>query len=214
MEDREQKVREIFNEAVDVPPAEWAGLLEQRTDDPVVRARVKTLLDHHVKSGDFLSRPAMETFPDVAGTIGGQIAEFRIVREIGRGGMGVVYLAEDTILKRAVALKVLPPQFDAEARAGDRFRKEAQAVARLSHPRIVKVFRYGEERSYSYIAMEYVEGDTLRGKFLAGSGGTSPATKSDGGFRPFRGWFRKWRMRLIMRISRASFTGTLSHRTF
>lgn len=179
MEDREQKVREIFNEAVEMPPAEWAGILERRTDDPVVRARVQTLLDHHVKSGDFLSRPATETFPDVAGTMGGQIAEFRIVREIGRGGMGAVYLAEDTILKRAVALKVLPPQFDAEARAGDRFRKEAQAVARLSHPRIVKVFRYGEERSYSYIAMEYVEGDTLRGKFLPRSGAASPPMTSD-----------------------------------
>ncbi|MEK6702333.1 MAG: bifunctional serine/threonine-protein kinase/formylglycine-generating enzyme family protein [Planctomycetota bacterium] len=175
MPNQEQQLRELFSDAILLAPSEWAGFLDQRCPDPVLRARVQLLLDHHVASADFLSRPAIETYPSVAGSIGSQVAEFHLIREIGRGGMGVVYLAKDTVLNRKVALKVLSPQLDAANIAAGRFRKEAQAVARLSHPGIVQVYRFGEERGFSYIAMEYVEGGTLRARLLPDAP-SAPAT--------------------------------------
>jgi serine/threonine protein kinase/formylglycine-generating enzyme required for sulfatase activity len=161
MHEQERQIRQIFGETLALPQSEWAAFLDRRCPDVAVRGRVQTLLDHHVKSGDFLSRPATETYPEIAGAIGSQVAEFRIVREIGRGGMGVVYLSDDTVLKRPVALKVLPPQIEGGGEMSARFQKEAQAAARLSHPGIVQIYRTGHERGFAYIAMEYVEGETL-----------------------------------------------------
>lgn len=160
MTDAERAIRAIFDEAITLPAPERAALIERLTADPEVRAGVRRLLEHHARSGEFLSRSAAETFG--SNPIGGQLAEFRIIRELGRGGMGVVYLAEDTVLKRTVALKALVALGGAEQAAIARFQKEAQAVARLSHPGIVKVHRFGEDRGVSFIAMEYIEGTTLR----------------------------------------------------
>lgn len=88
---------------------------------------------------------------------------FRIIEEIGKGGMGIVYKAEDTLLERIVALKKLPPQFQRDQRAISRFIKEAKAAAILNHPNIVTLYdlRY-EPDGTIYIAMEYVEGKTLK----------------------------------------------------
>lgn len=162
MDDLERQVHEIFTSALLRPPAEWPGYIDAATTDAAVRARVRTLLEHHTKSGGFLARPAAETFPDLAG-LPQRLAEFRILREIGRGGMGVVYLAEDEVLKRPVALKVLPPA-SGDPAGPERFRREAQAVARLAHPGIVQVFRTGEDGDRSYIAMEFVDGENLRAR--------------------------------------------------
>jgi len=89
---------------------------------------------------------------------GSVIDDFRIVREIGRGGMGVVYEAEQLSLGRRVALKVLPPGLLAGKSAIDRFRREASAVARLSHPRIVAVHGLNQAGAIAYLAMEFVDG--------------------------------------------------------
>ena len=90
------------------------------------------------------------------------LGEFRILREIGRGGMGVVYEAEQTSLKRRVALKVLPPALRLDARLVGRFQREAEAAGRLRHPGIVPVFGVGEAAGAPFFAMELVEGTTLR----------------------------------------------------
>src|SRR5215218_522129 len=82
--------------------------------------------------------------------------------EIGRGGMADVYLAHDRLLDRRVAVKVLLPEFASDATNVERFRREAQAAAGLSHPHIVSVYDWGEEDDTSYIVMEYVPGQTLR----------------------------------------------------
>ena len=89
---------------------------------------------------------------------GSVIDDFRIVREIGRGGMGVVYEAEQLSLGRRVALKVLPPGLLAGKNTIDRFRREASAVARLSHPRIVAVHGLNQAGAIAYLAMEYIDG--------------------------------------------------------
>jgi len=88
--------------------------------------------------------------------------KYRIIEEIGAGGMGVVYKAEDLKLKRSVALKFLPPHLMDEPDLKERFLIEAQAAAALSHPNICVIHEVGESEDRPYIAMEYVQGETLR----------------------------------------------------
>ena len=92
---------------------------------------------------------------------GVQLEGYRIVREHGRGGMAVVYLAEQIDLRRRVALKVLRPGLAIERRHVERFQREALTAAKLAHPHIVQVYAVGETRGYHWLAMEYVEGPTL-----------------------------------------------------
>jgi serine/threonine protein kinase/Flp pilus assembly protein TadD len=94
--------------------------------------------------------------------------KYRIVEPIGKGGMGVVYKAEDTKLKRTVALKFLPPDLAESPEAGARFIREAQAAAALSHPHICTVHEINEEEDQSFIVMEYIEGQSLRQKISKG----------------------------------------------
>ena len=94
--------------------------------------------------------------------------KYRIVEEVGAGGMGVVYKAEDLKLKRAVALKFLPPHLMDLPDLKERFLVEAQAAAALSHPNICVIHEVGESEDRPYIAMEYVEGETLRDRVRKG----------------------------------------------
>jgi TolB-like protein/Flp pilus assembly protein TadD len=94
--------------------------------------------------------------------------KYRIVEEIGQGGMGIVYKAEDIKLKRFVALKFLPPHLMNSPELKERFLIEAQAAAALSHPNICVIHEVGESEQHPYIAMEYVEGETLRDKIRKG----------------------------------------------
>jgi serine/threonine protein kinase len=102
--------------------------------------------------------------------IGKTISHYKILKELGRGGMGEVSLAEDTRLKRQVALKFLPRQMTADPEAKERFEREAQAAAALNHPNIVTVYEIGEHECQVFIAMEYVEGQTLK-ELISGSVG-------------------------------------------
>ncbi len=98
---------------------------------------------------------------EAANLAGGTLGDFRIVREIGRGGMGVVYEAEQMSLNRRVALKVLPLAGLFDPRHLQRFRNEAQTAACLHHPNVVPVFAVGSERGVHYYAMQLIEGQTL-----------------------------------------------------
>jgi len=94
--------------------------------------------------------------------------KYKIIEEIGQGGMGVVYRAEDIKLKRSVALKFLPPHLMDSSELKERFLIEAQAAAALSHPNICVIYEVGEDEDRSFIAMEYIEGGTLRDKIKKG----------------------------------------------
>src|SRR5713101_3873790 len=97
-------------------------------------------------------------------TAGAKLGRYEIRSQLGAGGMGEVYLAEDTRLHRKVALKVLPAELTQHKDRLRRFEQEAQAAAALNHPNIAHIYEIGEADGVNFIAMEYVEGATLREK--------------------------------------------------
>ena len=159
--ERWQRIGTLFDRALAVPEADRRALVQASGESSDVQHEVLSLLGAHQAAPDFLE-PADLLEP------GATCGPYRIVRLIGRGGMGVVYLAEDQRLRRQVALKALPPHLVADDRSRERLRQEARAAAALSHPAIAGVFACEEIDGHVFIASEYVDGPTLREVLAAG----------------------------------------------
>ena len=169
MTERWERLAELFNAALSRPPAGRAAFLDASCEgDAALRDEVESLLRAHDRSGEFLERPAADIGPaliedDVEPLAAGQqLGPYLIKEQIGRGGMGVVYLAEDTRLGREVALKMLPPGFTRDEMRRERLRIEARAAATLSHPAIATLYALEEIGSTLFLTFEFVRGSTLR----------------------------------------------------
>jgi len=162
---RDRQIKAHFLEVVDLDAEARRAYLEEKCPADL-RAEVEELLRLNDETGDEFERPAFESLEGEApgepefGPLD-SVEEFQIVRKIGEGGMGVVYLARDSVLERLVALKVLPSVYTSSEQRLARFKHEAITVAQLKHPGIVQVHRVGEANGVFFLAMDYVAGTNL-----------------------------------------------------
>ncbi len=156
--DRWRKIEALYEAALEVEPAQRPGFLENCTGDESLRRQVESLLFHHENAGCFLQVPA----PAKQLEAGQRVSHYEIQEKLGEGAMGVVYRAHDNQLRRKVALKVLPPDYAADSNWRQRLLREARAASALNHPNIVGIYEVGADNGVDFIAMELIEGDTLK----------------------------------------------------
>jgi serine/threonine protein kinase len=164
--ERHQQISDLYHRVAALPHGQRSSWLDEAAaGDPELRAEVESLLAADEKAGAFLETPAL----DIAGRLlaeaplspPAQVGRYRLLSLLGRGGMGDVYLAEDTALRRNVAVKLLAPGLTSDDRALARFEQEARAASSLNHPNIVTIYESGTAGERRFLAMEFVEGRPL-----------------------------------------------------
>ena len=167
-----QQLDELFHAALERESAERAAFLDEAcAGDEVLRKEVEALIAANEQAGSFMASPALEIegrsfAKDQSDSPSGSMIEqtighYRIIALLGSGGMGEVYLAQDTVLGRKVALKLLPASFTKDTERLRRFEQEARAASALNHPNIVTIHEIGHDGSFHFIAQEFVDGVTL-----------------------------------------------------
>jgi serine/threonine-protein kinase len=186
--ERWRHIENLFHAALNYDPAAREEFLQQAcAGDPELQKEVQSLLDSAEKPIDFVPQAVMEVAKNMsvegngmttaAAKVaryrdpvapGSQLAHYTIVSMIGSGGMGDVYLAEDTRLRRKVAMKMLAPELTGDQRGMRRFEQEALAASALNHPNIVTIYEFGQADGLHFIVTEFVDGLTLRQKLNSG----------------------------------------------
>ena len=165
-----ERIKALFETASQQPPSRRASFLARICPESDVRSEVEKLLADQDEAGGFLSDPILgEQVPNFAPACPPSFApgvlvgsRFRIAGLIGRGGMGEIYEAEDIKLRRSVALKFLPGELSTNPHVLERFEREARAASALDHPNICTIYEVAEHEGRPFIAMQYLEGETLQ----------------------------------------------------
>jgi serine/threonine protein kinase/Tol biopolymer transport system component len=162
-----QQVDKIFQAAIELGPEERAAFLDSSCGgDEELRREVESLISSDLEGLSLIDAPAFETavglFASEHLQAGQRLGHYQIVSLLGAGGMGEVYLAEDTELGRKIAIKVLPVEFTKNKERLRRFRQEARAASALNHPNILTIHQISQIEDRHFMATEFVEGETLR----------------------------------------------------
>jgi len=174
-----QAIEELYHSASDLPEAERSFFLQRACgEDQHLRLEIESLLRYGDTPQSFLDTAAIAIVAKaiaaddynspILALEGKTISHYRIVKALGRGGMGVVYEAEDLKLRRHVALKLLPNFLGSDSQALRRFEQEAQAASALNHPNICTVYEVDEDQGLHFIAIELLEGETLKERIRRG----------------------------------------------
>jgi serine/threonine protein kinase len=166
-ETRWKRVESLFHEALRLSPEQREEFLAQSCqDDPSLHQEIASLLSHYRSEDELLEKmgvPPIEPEQAVpAFNPGDTLGEYEIIRLLGKGGMGEVYLARDSRLGRKVAIKILPRTTARVTAVMERLRREAQAASALNHPNILTIYDFGEQDGVQYMVTEFVEGASLR----------------------------------------------------
>ena len=166
--ERWQKIEKLYHSALEREADQrTAFLAEACAGDDSLRREVESLLAHQPQAENLLETPVMEVAAKVCADdqgdslVGRSLGSYKILSRLGAGGMGEVYQARDSRLDRTVAIKLLPIEFAADQDRMRRFVREAKAASALNHPHVATIYEIGEVDGVNFIAMEYVEGQTL-----------------------------------------------------
>ena len=176
--ERRKQIEDLCHTALEREGEKRAAFLEAACQgDEALLEEVLSLLEHEGEAEEFMQAPALEAEARKMASeqadywVGRVVGSYQILSLLGTGGMGEVYLAQDTTLERKVALKFLPQEMGQDELARKRFLREAKSAAALDHPYICKIYEIGEAEKTPYIAMEYVRGTTLDERFSKGAVG-------------------------------------------
>jgi len=167
--ERWQQITGIFQAALERPTGERVAFVKERcAGDQELRQEVEAMLSSHQQASRFIEEPAVNVAarltPQTEGAslVGKLISHYKVLSLVGSGGMGDVYLAEDTRLGRRVALKLLPEDLAKDEQRVGRLQQEARAASNLNHPNILTIHEIGQVDSRHFIATEFIDGETLR----------------------------------------------------